>query len=77
MQADSSVINKKTAGSPAELMNSVAALTSGLRAKSAAEARESVPPSVAIRPKPSRELQRRVSTAEGSPYGRVGFRAGR
>ena len=38
MQADSSVISTKTAGRPAELMNSVATLTIGLRMKSVTEA---------------------------------------
>ena len=38
MQADSSAINRKTAGRPTELMNSVATLTIGLRTKSVTEA---------------------------------------
>ena len=39
MQADSSAISRKTAARPVEPMNSVAALTIGLRMKSVAEAR--------------------------------------
>ena len=38
MQADSTAISRKTAGSPTELMNSVATLMIGLRTKSVAEA---------------------------------------